>query len=399
MKAALRKSMAILLAASLLFAVAGCSSKGKPEGGAKKAEPYRIGAVVSLTGTYAALGDAEKKAIDLEVKRINDAGGINGREIEIIFEDDGTEESKAVAAASKLIDRDKVIAIIGASGTGQTMAMRDQVDRAGMAQISMAGGTVVTDKFDKNVFQTPWSNRIVVPFVLDAIVASAKSKPVKLALISDGGGYGKDGRGVIVEEVGKRAGQITLVADETFMPGDTDMSAQVTRIKGKGPTALLLWTAGKEAATIVKSAKDLGVSAPMFGGSGQAKTEFISGAGAAAEGFVFGTGRSLIPENWPSDSAVYGAVSDFSTRYKDAYGESPDIFAGHAFDAVTIIADALERAGADATPASLRDAIEQTKEVPGFGGLFTYGPTNHNGLTKSDLALYKIEGGKWVTAE
>jgi branched-chain amino acid transport system substrate-binding protein len=263
----------------------------------------------------------------------------------------------------------------------------------------MAGGTVITDKFDRLVFQTPWSNRIVVPFVLDAATKAVKAKPMRLALISDTGGYGKDGRAVITEEVGKRAGQIELVADETFNPGDNDMSAQLTRIKRAQPTVLLLWTAGKEASTIVKSARDLGLDVPLYGGSGQAKTEFTAGAGEAAEGFVFGTGRSLIPSNWPEGSPVFGAVSDFSARYQEAYGEAPDIFAGHAFDAVAIISDALQRAGEDPDAAALRDAIEQTKEVPGFGGSFTFSETNHNGLTSSDLALYRVEGGKWVSVK
>ena len=176
-------------------------------------EPVKVGAILSLTGTYAALGASEKKALDLEVERINAAGGVDGRPIEVIIEDDATDEAKAVAAASKLIEQDEVIAILGATGTGQSMAIRGEIQRAGIPQISMAGGTVVTGEFDPAVFQTPWSNTLVVPFVLGAIKDAGVSK---IAVLSDTGGYGKDGLAVIEAEAPKAG--LEIVASETFNP-------------------------------------------------------------------------------------------------------------------------------------------------------------------------------------
>ncbi|HET6350883.1 MAG TPA: ABC transporter substrate-binding protein [Coriobacteriia bacterium] len=388
-----RRIVTLGLVAALGFTLVGCGSKSGG-GESKTTEPYKIGAVLSLTGTYAALGTAEKNAIELEVKRINDAGGINGRQLDVIIEDDATDEAKAVSAATKLIEQDGVIGIIGATGTGQTMAMRSELQRASIPQVSMAGGNAVTSKFDKLVFQTPWPNKIVVPFVLQAIKDAGYTK---VAVVSDSGGYGKDGHEIIVAEA-KNMG-LTIVSDQTFNAGDTDMSAQLTNIKKADADALLMWTAGKEAATVVKSATDLGLGLPLFGGSGQARAEFASGSGVAAEGFVFGTGKSLMPSNWPEGSEERKAVQDFADRYKKAYGADADIFAGHAFDAVGIVADALKRAEGDVDSAKLRDLIEQTKDLPGFGGTFTFSATDHNGLTADDLALYKIEGGKWVLAK
>jgi branched-chain amino acid transport system substrate-binding protein len=367
-------------------------------GGAKStpsttAEPYKVGAILSLTGPYAALGASEKQALELEVKRINDAGGINGRNVEVIIEDDGTDEAKAVAAASKLIEQDRVVAILGATGTGQSMAIRSEVDRAGIPQLSMAGGTAITAKLDPQVFQTPWSNTIVVPFVLDKIAADGHKK---VGILTDSGGYGKDGRAVIVESAPKAG--VTVVADQTFNPGDTDFSAQLVNIKNSGADAVLIWTAGKEGAAIVKAAADLGISAPRYGGSGQAKLEFAEGAGPAAEGFVFGTGKSLTPSNWGTGTPEFAVVDGFSKRYSEAYGQPPDIFAGHAFDALAILQDALERTGGDTDPAKLTKAVEATKGLTGFGGVFTFSPSNHNGLSAEDLALYRITEGAWTTA-
>jgi branched-chain amino acid transport system substrate-binding protein len=386
-----RAFVAAALAGAVLMA-GGCSSAASQS--PAPSEPYKVGAILSLTGPYAALGVSEKQALDLESKRINDAGGIGGRKLEIIIEDDATDEAKAVAAASKLIEQENVIAILGATGTGQSMAIRNEVDRAGIPQISMAGGTAITSKFDPQVFQTPWSNTIVVPFVIDAIAADGHTK---VGVLSDSSGYGKDGRAVIVEAAPKA--NVTVVADQTFNPGDTDFSAQLTKIKNSGADSVLLWTAGKEGAAIVKAAKDLGISVPLYGGSGQAKLEFAKGAGPAAEGFVFGTGKSLLPSNWGTGTAEFAVVDEFGKRYSEAYGEAPDIFAGHAFDALAILEDALKRTNGDADPAKLTKAVEATNGLTGFGGVFTFSDKNHNGLSATDLALYRIVNGAWVPAK
>ena len=215
----LRLAMGVLaaaLATALAVTLAGCSggSTAKDDAGPASGEPIKIGAIVSLTGTYAGLGDPEKKTIEMEVKRINEAGGINGRPVEVIFEDDGTDETKAVAAASKLIEQDNVVAIIGATGTGQSMAVRSEIDRAGIPQLSMAGGSAITAKLDPLVFQTPWSNTLVVPFTLDFL----KSQGItKIGVISDTGGFGKDGAAVLAADA-PGAG-VTIVSNQTFNVG------------------------------------------------------------------------------------------------------------------------------------------------------------------------------------
>lgn len=389
------RAIAALVIAVMLLAAAGCGGGGgtstKSSGSVPTGEPYKIGVIVSLTGTYAALGSSERNALELEKRRINDAGGINGRPIDLVIEDDGTDEAKAVAAASKLIEQDKVVAIIGASGTGQSMAVRGDVERAGIPQISMAGGTAITAKFSSLVYQTPWSNTIVVPFVLDKIKADGYTK---IGLLSDSGGYGKDGRDVILKDAPKVG--IEIVSDQPFNVGDTDMTTQLTKINQSGAQALLMWTAGKESVTIAKNREQLGMTMPWYGGSGQARAEFPKGAGAAAQGFIFGTGKSLVPRTWGEGTEEFKVVSEFATRYKVAYAEDPDIFAGHAYDAIRILADALDRAPDDADGEALNSAIESTKDLVGFGGNFTFSPTDHNGLTSEDLQLYEIDNGAWV---
>lgn len=383
-----RFAMAFLLSAGLL-ALAGCSAPAT-DGGTTEAEPYRIGAVVSLTGTYAGLGTPAKQAIELERDRINATGGINGHALEVVFEDDATDAAKAQAAVVRLIEQEDVLAVIGASGTGQTMAMRGDLERAQIPQVSMAGGSVITAQLSKWVFQTPWPNRVVIPFVLKKMAAAGLAK---VALISDTGGYGVDGRDIVLAQVG--AAGVTIVADETFNPGDTDMTAQLTSIRATGPDAVLAWNAGKEAAIVAKNMRQLNMAQPLYGGSGIARVEFIDGAGEAAEGVRLGTGKILVPEAYGTGTEEYGVAKSFIDRYTEQYGAAPDIFAGHAYDAIGLIANALGEIDGEVTPVALRDALEQTKGWIGVGGVFTYSPTDHNGLSEKDMVLYRIENGAW----
>jgi branched-chain amino acid transport system substrate-binding protein len=388
--AVLTAALAVSLAVSLAVMTAGCGGDET----ASTQEPLKIGAVVSLTGTYAGLGEPEKNVLEMEVKRINDAGGVNGQPIEVIIEDDATDEAKAAAATSKLIEQDGVVAILGATGTGQTMAMRGDIDRAEIPQISMAGGTVITQPVDPLVFATPWSNLIVVPFTLDYLKAQGITK---IGLISDTGGFGADGEAVI-KKVAPDAG-IKVVADETFNPGDTDMTTQLTKIKNTDAEAIVMWTAGAEAAIIAKNVTDLGITIPLYGSHGIARKEFIDGAGAAANGVKFAAGKVLIPEAYGLGSKPYTVATEFIDRYKTAYGEAPSTFAGHAYDALYLTVEAARRIDGDVTAAALRDQIEATSGFIGIGGTFTYSPTDHNGMTASDLSMYLISGGGWTLAK
>jgi branched-chain amino acid transport system substrate-binding protein len=382
------------LAAAMAVTIAGCGSQSASTGGAAggaSAEPIKIGAIVSLTGTYAGIGEPQKRVIEMEVKRINDAGGINGRKIEVLIEDDGTDETKAVAAVTKLIDQDKVVAIIGTSGTSTTMAIRSAIDKAGIPEVSMAGGNAVTGKFDPLVFQTAWSNALVIPYELAYM---KKQGITKIGLISDSGGYGKDGKSLIETSVAQYG--ITITSNQTFNVGDSDMTAQLTNIKKSGAQAVVMWTAGKEAATVVKNAKALGLTIPMFGSHGNARLEFASGVGAAGDGFKFAAGHILVPESYGKDTEEFKVATKFVTDYKAAAGATPSTFAGHAYDALYIVVDAAKAVQGDITSKALRDQIEKTSGFNGIGGVFTFSATDHNGLTDKDLSFYEIKGGTFA---
>ncbi|MBE0416263.1 MAG: ABC transporter substrate-binding protein [Coriobacteriia bacterium] len=384
-----------LVAAMAIVSLSACAADDDSgDDGAASAEPYRIGAVLSLSGTYAGLGEPEKNTIEMEVERINEAGGVNGRSIVVLIEDDATDAETAVAVTTRLIEQDEVIALIGATGTGGTMAMRQEVDRAGIPQVSIAGGTVITADFDPLVFQTPWSNSLVVPFTFRYLEEQGISK---IAVIADSGGFGADGVAVIKDQI--TGTSLELVAEESFNPGDTDMTAQLTKIKGSGAEAVLLWNAGREAATVAKNMATLDLGVPLIGSHGNARVEFIEGAADAAEDFVFAAGKVLIPEAYGTDSEEYEVATDFIERYTERFGKAPDTFAGHAYDALYIIVEAMKRLDEGFTAEELRDEIEKTSGFVGIGGVFTFSPTDHNGLSDDDLVMYRVSDGGWVLEE
>jgi len=393
--------LSLLVVLALVSApLAGCTSTsdgdGEPVDGGEEPtkDPYVIGAVLSLTGTYAGLGAPEKNTIEMEVARINAAGGIDGHEIVVVIEDDATDAAKAQAAAVRLIEQEGVIALIGATGTGQTMAMRADVVRAGVPQVSIAGGTVITSDFSEWVFQTPWSNSLVVPFTLEHLKAQGITK---IAALTDTGGFGADGLAVLTAEA-EKAG-IEIVRSETFNPGDTDMSGQLTGVKASEAQTVVMWNAGKEAAIVAKNMQQLNIDLPLYGSHGNARAEFIEGAADAAEGFRFAAGKVLIPAAYGEGTPGYTVATDFIDRYTAEYGVAPDTFAGHAYDGLYLIVEALDRLDGDVTPEALREAIEATDGFVGIGGTFTFSATDHNGMSASDLVMYEVKDGAWVLFE
>jgi len=357
-------------------------------------DPIKVGAILSLTGPYAGLGEPEKNTIEMLVERVNSNGGINGRPLEVIIEDDATESAQTVAAASKLIDREEVVALIGATGTGQSMAFREQVVAAEIPNVSIGGGTPITNPLSPWVFQTPWSNNIVVPFTLDYVQSKGISK---VAIIADSGGFAQDGAATVEKFLPDY--DIEVVAQETFEPGDTDMTAQLTSIKGSDAEAVLMWSAGSGAAVVAKNMNALEMDIPLFGSHGNARRELIEGAGAGGEGFRFAAGKVLVPESYGTDSEGYKVASQFIADYVARYGGPPDTFAGHAYDALMITVEAMRRLDADFTPQELRDEIEATSGFVGIGGTFTYSADDHNGMTVDDLVMYEVKDGAWKLAE
>ena len=357
---------------------------------AMAADPIKIGAVLSVTGPAAFLGDPELKTLQMYVEDLNKKGGVLGRQLELVHYDDGSDANKANGFTKRLIDNDKVDVIIGGTTTGATMSMVPLVTKAEVPFISLAGAVVVIEPVKKWVFKTPHTDRMAAEKVFEDM---KKRNLTKVALLSETSGFGQSGKKE-TEAVAAKYG-ITLVANETYGPKDTDMSPQLTKIKNAaGVQAVFVFGLGQGPAIVTKNYKQLGISLPLYQSHGVASDEFLKLAGPAADGVRLPSPAQLIPEQLPASDPQKPIVTAYDLAYKTRYKSEVSTFGGYAYDALMLTVDAMKRAnGTD--KAKVRDALEATKGFVATSGTFNMSATDHMGLNLSAFRMLEVKDGKW----
>ncbi|HET8780254.1 MAG TPA: ABC transporter substrate-binding protein [Agromyces sp.] len=380
------------VAASIALALTGCgaSNFGGDDGGgdgAAEEGPIKIGAVLDITGVGANLGVPEQNTLNMLADQLNEDGGINGREVELIIEDNQSTEDGAARATTQLIENDDVDLIIGASRTGPSLAMRPLVEAAQMPTISIAANAAIVEGSEW-VFKTAQNDIVVLERILDDAEAKGYTK---VALVRDASGFG-EGIAETITELGEERG-ITLSTTEAFEPSATDFTAQMTNIRASDADAVIIWGITPSAGLAQAAYVQLGVGKPVYQSHGVANDAFFEAAGPAAEGVLAPMGRLLVADQLPADDPQKEVIDAFIADYSEAFGTPPSSFAGHAYDAWKIGVAAIEEVGTD--PEALRDAIEATSDFVGISGVFTMTPENHSGLTADALIMAIAEGGRW----
>ncbi len=358
------------------------------------ADPIKIGSVLSVTGPAAFLGDPEAKTLQLYVEKLNAAGGLLGRKIELVTYDDGSDAAKANGFTKRLIEDDKVDVILGGTTTGATMGMVPLVERAEMPFISLAGAVVIVEPVKKWVFKTPHTDRMAA----ERVFADMKKRGFsKLALLSETSGFGQSGRKETIAAAAKAG--IEIVADETYGPKDTDVTAQLTKIKGiAGAQALLVFGLGQGPAIVTKNIAQLGLKLPHYESHGVASAQYIQLSGDASEGVRLPAAALIVADDLPAADPQKPVVTGYAKAYSEAFKAEVSTFGGHAYDALMIYADAVKRAGGT-DKAKVRDAIEATKGFIGTGGVVNMSATDHMGLDVTAFKMLEIKGGKWTLVD
>lgn len=361
---------------------------------AMAADPIKIGSVLSVTGPAAFLGDPELKTLQLYVEELNKKGGVLGRQLELVHYDDGSDANKANSFTKRLIEDDKVDVIIGGTTTGATMSMVPLVTKAEVAFISLAGAVTVIEPVKKWVFKTPHTDRMAAEKVFEDMKKRGLSK---VALLSETSGFGQSGKKETEAVAGKYG--ITLVANETYGPKDTDMSPQLTKIKNTaGVQAVFVFGLGQGPAIVTKNYKQLAINLPLYQSHGVASDEFLKLTGGAAEGVRLPSPAQLIPDQLPANDPQAPVVASYEKTYKARYKEDVSTFGGYAYDALMLTVDAIKRAnGTDR--AKVRDALEATKGFVATSGTFNMSPTDHMGLNLSAFRMLEVKGGQWSLAQ
>ena len=353
------------------------------------AEPYKVGAVFAITGPAAWLGEPERNSVKMLQEEINAQGGINGHPLDLVIEDTVGEETRAVLAVNKLINKDNVLAIVGPSRSGTTMAVIPIVDKAQVPLVSCASAQEIVTPVKKWVFKTAQNDSDGVIKIYEKMKEMNLSK---VAIISSTDGYGMEGRKHLkrfAPEMG-----ITVVADETYGPKDTDMTAQLTKVKGTDAQAVVNWSIVPGQTTVIKNRRQLVMTSQLFQSPGFGNIKYAQAAGDSAEGLLFPALRLLMVDALPKDHPQKAILTKYKKDYESKFKSDVTTFGGHAYDALSLVVAALKAVGPDR--AKIRDHIENTKNFVGTGGVFNYSPEDHVGLHKDALEIYTVKNGAFV---
>ncbi|MBQ4468515.1 MAG: ABC transporter substrate-binding protein [Synergistaceae bacterium] len=358
-----------LLLSLLVISLAASCSFADPE-------PIKIGEIATVTGDFAAYGVAEVESIKIAVKEINEAGGVLGRPLEVIMYDCRTRQEDMVNAARRLVEQDKVVAVIGPSGSGLCIAAAPIFNRGHVPHLgTLPTNPLVTVDDSGKVrpynfricFLDPYQGAIMAQF--SAVNLRAKKAAILYDVSSD---YSQGQREFFIKSFEKSGGKI--VADEGFRGEDVDFRSQLTNMKDSDADVFIFPFMGKSLPLAVKQARELGIESPIVGGDGYG--DFMWEI----------SGETLRNTYWVSHVDRYDpALKVFFDKYKESAGTECQEFmnAVMAYDCVYWLKDAIERAGST-DPEKVRDALEQTKDLKLFHCVLTmdefHNPTGKDGV-------------------
>ncbi|MEE4608491.1 MAG: ABC transporter substrate-binding protein [Desulfobacteraceae bacterium] len=352
------------------------------------ADVYKIGGLFSVTGPASFLGDPEKRSLEMAVAEINAAGGIDGKMLEAVIYDTEGDPQKAVSGINKLINKDQVLAIVGPSTTPATLAVKGFAERARIPLVSCAAGIAITEPVTPWTFKTAQNDVLAVA----AVYAHMQKHGIrKIALLTVADAFGESGKQQLERQAADYGLQI--VAAESFGGKDTDMTAQLTKIRAAGPEAVVCWGTNPGPAVVAKNIRQLEIDVPLYQSHGVASPKFIELAGEAAEGICLPTGKILVAGLLPMDDPQKKVLNDYILRYTETQKMPVSGFGGYAWDAMHLLAEAMK--GAEGDRSKIRDNLEKIDNFPAVSGVFGFSPEDHNGLGPEAFVMVRITNGIW----
>ena len=363
--------------------------------GALAQQTYKVGSVLSMTGPAAFLGEDMKAGMELALDEINAKGGVNGKKIEWFFYDAESQTQKGLSATRRLLTQDKVEMIVGGGNmSGMAIAMLQLTEKAAVPFISTEGSMQIVTP----VAERPWTFKSTVDDdqAVERLADYFNKKGIKkVAMLADSSGFGQSA----VEQWKKVAPARGLdVVYESFNPSDTDMAPQLNKLKAAGVQAIVCWTVTPAGVVAMKQAKTLGLGdIPFIHSYGFVDKRYMDLAGDAAKDVLlvsvkFPVGEDL-PDTDPAKARILALNKNFEARFK----RRPNQFAAQTYDAIYLAKQALEKGGSDKD--KVRDALRGIRNYNGVGGTFNFSPTQHSGLSKSDLVLLKYQDGRFRLAD
>ena len=353
---------------------------------AETGAPIAIGGMLETSGFLATLGNQGLEGVQLAIDQINAAG--QGPQLRFVNFNTASDETTAVTVARRLIEREQVVAIIGAMNSGANKAIVDIVQRAGTPLMSNgASRSIVTPAGERRwIFQVPLNDLLAARTDLRQM---QRKGITKVAFLSADSAYGVSGAQAW-EQLAPQHG-VTIVDQQTYGNLDQDVTPQLINLRGKGAQAVVLWATGPSQAIAIRNFRQLGFDVPLYGSPGTADPNVIRLAGAAANGILFPASKLYIADALPDGDPQKPIIQDFVKAYVARYKRPPSPFAGYGYDAARMLHATLRGAGADRV--RLRDGIEGLHAFPAVSGIYSYSPTDHFGMTDDSAAVLTIADG------
>ena len=364
------------------------------------AENIKLGAFFDLSGRAAFIGTPTKLVAEMVVEKINSEGGINGRMLQLEIGDTEANPAKTASLAKKFIYKDRVTAIIGPTLTDTGMSVKKIVHDGKTPIFMTVGGDPVImggEKFGSFdwVFKSPQRSSTAV----ESLFIYLKEKGLlKVALLTAADGFGKDGARWM-QKLAPKYG-IEILVEESFGTRDTDMTAQLTKVKNFHPQALIAWTIGPAGSILAKNKAQLGIDLPLFQCHGLPDPKYIELAGAASEGDRMPATKLMVVDQLADSDPQKAVIQDFVKLYQDkGYAKQFPIntHSGYAWDAIMMVANAIKKVGTDAE--ALRREIENTANYVGVSGTYNMTADDHNGLGVDSMVIVQVKNGKFVLAD
>lgn len=375
----------------ILFACAALAVVASSVGAARAGETIRIGGLLETSGFLASLGKPGLEGAELAVEQVNAAGGIDGAKIELINLNTESDNTKAVAATKRLIEQYEVVGIIGAMNSGSSYSIVDIVRRAEMPVIANGAsrGIVLPPEKKREMFLAPLTDVLVQSVMMEDMRARGITK---IALLNSDSGFGTSGR----EQLETHAADygIEIVVQETFGNADTDMTPQLTKVRGSQAEATVIWSTGPGQAIATKNFRQLGVDMPLYLSQAANDFNYLRLAGEASEGVLIPSSKLYVVESLADDDPQKPVIERFVADYKAKYGRLPATFAGNGYDAARMLIEAIRQAGTER--AKVRDALESLTDFHGVTAVYSYSPTDHFGAQADSVVMLTVTDGAFA---
>jgi branched-chain amino acid transport system substrate-binding protein len=357
---------------------------------AAQAQDIKIGGLLETSGFIASLGQPGLDGAMLAVDQVNAAGGINGHKVQFININSESDNTKTVSGAKRLIEQDKVIAIVGPMSSGSAFAVADTIEKARIPMIANGAsrGIVLPPAQKTYSFLAPLTDVVVQTAMLKDMQARGIKK---IAILNSDVAFGTSGRDAL-EKMAPDSG-VQIVDKETFGNADTDITAQLTKIRGSDAQATVVWATGPGLAIATKNHRALGIKTPLYLAHSANDFNYLRLAGDSANGVLLPSSKLYVTDSLPAGDVQKAVVERFVRDYQKKYGKLPATFAGNGYDAAMLLMEAVRKAGTD--PVAVRAAIEGTKSHVGVTAIYAYSPEDHFGTKPESVLMLTVKAGKF----